>query len=262
VPVLGLIRKFDILPARPRQTVDRPQPCGRDFLVVIRVQRQFIHRRRDVTFRKYEDAFVLDVDRNRLGIARTVRILEVDLPVDLGLVLVGARFFRYVDGAFLITCIIIANIGNQQVGIAIELERGEVFPVAIIRFVQIDPTEVPPFMVDRVEVGLATSPLASTIFGFSRRPATSKCSVAGCSVGASGLEQPVARAQASISKWVGWFILAPDSIGEIVDASHEGGNLHPARAKKRARRMPGPCSFLTRNRSAFAEVVREGGAPD
>jgi hypothetical protein len=122
VPVLRLCRKFDVLSTRPRQTVDRPQPRGRDFLVITLAQGQFIHRGRDVTLRKYEDSFVLDVDGSRFCIARSVRVLEVDLPVDLGLVLVGARFFCHVDRAFLMACVVIANIGNQQVGIAIEFE--------------------------------------------------------------------------------------------------------------------------------------------
>ena len=88
MPVVGTRRELHVLAAGPRQAVDRAEPLRRDLAVGL-AQRHLVKRRRDVALGQHQHPFVVDVDGDGFDVARPVRVLEVDLPVDLRLVLDG-----------------------------------------------------------------------------------------------------------------------------------------------------------------------------
>ena len=77
------------------------------------------------------------------------------MPVDLGFVFGCCGLFRDVERDLLALTVVVADVGDDEVRIAIERERRQVFPVVVVGFPEIGFTELGAGQVERKQLRLA-----------------------------------------------------------------------------------------------------------
>ena len=71
-------------------------------------------------------------------------------------VLIGVRLFDDVYAHVFPALVVVTDVGDQQVGFAIQLKRGDILPIRELRIVDLDAPQLPAAIVDRVQPGFAT----------------------------------------------------------------------------------------------------------
>ena len=143
--------ELDILATGSWQAVDRAEPFGGYLVVIGSSQGYRVKRRRYVALRQDQRALIFDIDGYCFGVASSVRILEPDFPVDLGLALASLRLLEDIESAGLVLQVVVADVGDDQVGFAVKRKRCEVFPVLVVRLLELGPAETGAGQVNRVQ---------------------------------------------------------------------------------------------------------------